>query len=123
MNPAPPVTTIRMCPASGPLSRPGARRHGPQGAQEDLHVEPQRPGVDVFEVHADPLVEIGDPVPAADLPEARDARTHAQLALVPQLVALELVRKRGARSDQAHVPLEDAPELRQLVQAVFPTNP
>ena len=84
-----------------------------------LQVEPQRPVVDVLEIHPHPVVEVADPVAAAHLPQARDARPHAQLPLVPQLVALELVRERRARADQAHVSLEHAPQLRQLVQAVL----
>ena len=42
-----------------------------------------------------------------------------ELSLVPQLVALELVPERGSRADEAHVALQHAPELRQLVQAVL----
>src|SRR5437660_8286777 len=98
------------------MSGPRAGDDRPNGAEQDLHVEPQRPLIDVLEIHANPVVEIRDPVPSADLPQTRDAWPHRQLSLVPELVALELMRKRGTRADETHVPFEHAPQLRQLVQ-------
>src|SRR5258707_4625370 len=119
MNPPPPLTTNRMLVSLGP----GARHHGPDGARQDPQIQPQRPVVDVLQVHAHPFIEIADAISPADLPQTRNAWTHAELSLVPQLVPLELVRKRGARSNEAHVALEHAPQLRQLVQAVLPEEP
>src|SRR5262245_53296329 len=84
----------------------------PSRPGQNLKVQPKTPAVDVFEIQTDPLVEFADLIASADLPDARDARLYAQLALVPELVAFELVRTGGTGPHQAHVPLQHAPELR-----------
>src|SRR4029079_11374607 len=76
---------------------------GPQRPHHDLDVEPQRPTVDVLEIHPDPVVATRDPVAPAPLPQARDPGPHTQLALVPQLVALEVVRKTRPRAHPTNV--------------------
>src|SRR5687767_14545719 len=101
-------------------SRPGAGKYRPERPRQDAQVEAQAPLIDVLEIEAHPLVEVADAIASAHLPEAGDARFECELSLVPQLVSFELVPERGPRPDQAHVALEHAPELRQLVQAVLP---
>ena len=56
-------------------------------------------------------------VAAADLPQAREARRHRQAAALPRLVLPHFLDHGGPRADEAHVALEDVPELRQLVEA------
>ena len=53
------------------------------------------------------------------LPESGHARHHFEAPFMPRPVLLHVFEGVGARADQAHVALEDVPELRQLVQAVF----
>src|SRR5690349_17620777 len=115
MNPAAPVTNAFMRICSGA----GTGDHGPRRSHQDLEVEPQGPVVDVFEVHLHPVVEARDLIAAAQLPQTRDAGTDAQLALVPETVAVELVRERGTRSDERHVAFQHAPKLRELIEAVL----
>src|SRR5947209_17947633 len=115
MNPAAPVTNAFIWMRSGACPRD----HGPRRSHEDLEIEPQRPVVDVFEVHLHPVVEARDLIASAHLPEARDPRTDAQLPLVPEAVAIELVRERGTRTDERHVAFQHAPKLRELVETVF----
>ena len=67
----------------------------------------------------DPVVEVGDVVAAADLPEAGESGLHAQAAAVRVLVeALHLLDRQGPGSHEAHLAAQDVPELRQLVEAV-----
>src|ERR1039457_4498125 len=55
------------------------------GAQENLHVEPQRPVVDVGEVELHPALEL-QMIAAFQPPGAGQARPHAQTAPLPVLV-------------------------------------
>ena len=60
-------------------------------------------------------------VAAADLGQTGDARLHVEaLAVTRSLldVPLDEVGSLGARADEAHLPLEDVDELRDLVDAV-----
>src|SRR6266700_2652213 len=106
MNPAAPVTNAFMIRSCALRARSG--NDGPGGAEEDLEIEPQRPLVDVFEVHLHPVIKVGDLVPAAHLPQACDSGTDAQLSLLPETIAVQLVRKRGTRADERHVAFENA---------------
>src|SRR5687768_16734061 len=63
------------------------------GAHKDHEVEPQRPPIDVLEIHAHPAVEDGVAAPL-DLSEAGDAGLHRQPASMPQVVAGDLDRQR-----------------------------
>ena len=50
--------------------------------EEDFHIEPEGPLVDVGEVQAHPVVEVGNVVAAVDLPEAGEAGLHTEPAAV-----------------------------------------
>src|SRR5262249_7837997 len=127
MKPAPPVTStlegaVKLTPGAPAPRSPlpsRAAQHRPRRARQNPEVEHQAPAIDVFQIEADPLIEFVDAVPAADLPQTGDAGLHAQLALVPERVAIELAAEGRPRSHQAHVALEHAPQLRQLVEAVL----
>src|SRR5438876_10763330 len=86
--------------------------------RQNLHVEPERPGVDVLEIHLDPLIEVFRL--AVDVPEADHPRRHAELPPLPVLEVLPFLGGHRPWADQAHVPLQDAPELGKLVEAEFP---
>src|SRR5450631_1561357 len=114
MKPAPPVTSTRgIRSVTGPLDD----RH--RGAEQDDQVIPEGPRIDVLQVETSPVGEIGDKLPAVDLPSTRQTRLHAQLPHLPELEVLVFRREYGTRTDQAHVPGQDAPELGQLVDAVL----
>src|SRR5690606_16010595 len=111
--PAPPGASIRPPPPD----------HHRNRLQQDLQIQPQIPVPDVLQVQRRPLVEVRDLGTALHLPEARDPGDHRQLPVLPRLERRELLRRRRTRADQAHVPLQHAPELRQLVQAELAQPP
>ena len=53
------------------------------------------------------------------LPQSGYARRHFEALFMPRAVLFHVFKRMGARADQAHVALEDVPELRQFVQAVL----
>src|SRR3954452_19881822 len=121
MKPAPPVTTTR-CPETFtwvlPVPLVGAPRQedGGEGPDEEARVLPQRPvgHVQVVELHH--LLE-GDARPAEHLPRAGEARRQVEPPLAPAVDLLLELRRHRPRAHQAHVALQDVPQLRQLVQA------
>jgi hypothetical protein len=103
-----------------PSLRAFSEEHGGDGSQEDDEVEPERPVVDVAEVHLDPLLEAGDGVAATCLPFAGDAGFDAEAAAVGDFgKGLDLVERQWARTDEAHVAFDDIEKLRQLIDAEF----
>src|ERR1043166_792333 len=97
------------------LTRAFTGQNRGDGAEEDLEVERRRPVVDVLQVELHPAVEV-DVVAAADLPEAREPRLHRQPSSVPPVIRRDLLGDRRPRPDQAHVALQDVPELRDLIE-------
>src|SRR5436190_4459288 len=111
-------TTSWRPPSVGSLAGQDRRN----GTQQDAQVEPERAVLDVLEIEPHPLAEAQGTAPA-DLPQAGDAGLHVEPAQLPGLVLLDFLRNRGARADQAHVPLEHVEELRDLVEARDPQQP
>mgnify|MGYP003694496391 CR=1 FL=1 len=90
--------------------------HGRNRLRENLQIERQGPVVDVLHVRTDPLVELR--LATVDLPEASDARLHAEAPPVPACIdAIDVAHRQRARADEAHVAHEHVRELRQLVEA------
>jgi len=74
------------------------------GFEQNFQVEPERPVVNVFQIEADPVLEIGNLVAAADLPETGEAGLDAQAAAMRQVVeTLHLVHRQRARADGVDV--------------------
>src|SRR5262245_62049730 len=86
------------------------------GARENPEVEADRPVLDVVAVETHDFVEVDDFAPAADLPQAREARLHREAAEVMRLVILEIRFEERAWAHERHVAGEDVVELRQLVE-------
>src|SRR6266545_6098310 len=99
-----------------PVTSTSASQHGPDGLQEDVHVEAQRPILDVVTVDPKSLVGI-EVAPTRDLPQPRDSSTDLMAGAEELVVRVDLLDGEGARSHDAHVPSEHVPQLRQLVQA------
>src|SRR3954447_1803958 len=124
MKPAPPVTTTR-CPETFNLFlpsvsvRPPREEDGGEGAEQKARVLPQRPVRDVQVVELHHLLE-RDARPPEDLPRSGEARREVEPALAPAVDLLLELRRHGPGADQAHVALQDVPELRQLVDARAP---
>ena len=96
-----------------------AAEHVLDGFEDDAAVEADGPVLDILGVKADDLFKIGDVAAAADLPHAGDAGAEGQTGTVVVLVLLPLVNGGRAGADDAHVALEDVPELGELVQGVL----
>src|SRR5919202_85875 len=126
MNPAPPVTNERTPPPTVPggsrcrrLVRPAPRHHRRQRPQDQPHVRPQGPVGDVQVVELDHLLE-RDARAAQDLPQAGEARRQVDARAQPAVQLAMLGLDERARADEAHLALEDVPELRELVEARDP---
>jgi len=68
---------LGLTPMRTGLFRAGAEQHHGNRAHEDGEVEPDGPVVNVLQVQADPVAEVGDFVAPADLPEAGEAGLDA----------------------------------------------
>src|SRR3981081_2038904 len=97
------------------MSRSSALDNGKGSPGKNLDIEPQRPSVDVLEVHRNPVVELAHRVPATYLPQTGHPWFDRQLPLVPQLIALQFMAECRTRANETHVALQHAPELRQRV--------
>src|SRR5512139_3031860 len=89
----------------------------PEGHEEDLEVEGERPVLDVEDVVLDALLDRGVAAPAVDLRPAGEAALDLVAQHVARDALAELVdedRPLRARPDEAHLPAEDVDQLRQL---------
>ena len=95
-----------------------SRQHCRNRAQQNLEIERQAPAFHVFEIqlHARFKRRIGA---RDDLPEPGYAWFHIQPAVIGGPVARAIVQRMGARTNQAHIPFQDIPELGQFVEAVL----
>src|SRR5262249_16941468 len=89
------------------------------GPYKDFKIQPQRPVIDVLQIHPDPIVKFRYTVPATDLPQASDTGADTQFSFVPQLVSRQLVRKSRPGPYETHVAFQHAPQLGQFVKAVL----
>src|SRR5881296_1829165 len=78
--------------------------------------------LDVFDVEPDPIVE-GGLAPPADLPQTGDARPDLEPHVAPGRTELHLPGGQRSRTDQAHLPLQDVPQLGHLINAVLAQEP
>ncbi len=92
----------------------GARDLRLDRGEQDDEVEGDGPVLDVEEVQAGVGIE-GRVVPGFDLPETGDARHHVCTTAQAQRERFDLLGKRGARADEAHLAPEHVPELGELV--------
>src|SRR5450755_3770181 len=102
-----------LSPATGSV-RAGSVQYGRACLPQNLQVEDKRPVLHIAQIEPDRLLP-GQVGAAVDLPQPGDARLDYQPA--PDVVAVpcSLVRQRGPRADQRHVPAHDIDQLRQLV--------
>src|SRR5829696_5165692 len=100
---------------------PSPSQDGPERLQQDVEIQRQRPILDVELIQLDRLLR-GHPAAAIDLPPAGDPSQHLVSWAEQFEVRSDLVGGQGARADEAHLPLEDVPELRQLIEAEAPKD-
>src|SRR5688572_20060912 len=87
-----------------------------KGSNDDAHVEPPARVLHVFQVKANPLLEIEPGLArAAHLPQSGHPGAHAETRLAPGRTELVLITRAGARTDDRHVAEQHVDELRQLV--------
>ena len=95
---------------------------GADGLGQDGHVEPHGPVLDVEEVEAAIHLE-GRLVSCLDLPETGHPGLHLEAVDEPPIELGDLGAKRGSWTHEAHRPVQDVHELRQLVDAARPQEP
>src|SRR5690349_2692768 len=101
------------------LGRGEVAAYGQERHQHDLHVEPDRPVLDVVVVPLDAVLERRLAAETVHLRPAGDPRLDALAVAVAVDALLEHareVRPLGAGADEAHVALEHVQQLRQLVE-------
>lgn len=85
--------------------------------QENLDVQPERPGGRILQVHTNHVVEFHS-TSSGDLPQAGDSRLRGQQAgPVPNAVGLHFVGDWRSGADDRHLALQDIQKLRQFIQA------
>src|SRR5918998_4122634 len=92
----------------------GPAEESERRAQKDPEVDERRAVVDVPDVERDPLGPRQRRA-SVHLRPSREPRLHLEPAPLVRGVALDLVRKRRPRPDEAHVAAQDVEQLRQLV--------
>src|SRR5437016_13035117 len=95
-----------------------SRQHCRNRAQQNLEIERQAPALHVFKIqlHARFKRRIGA---RDDLPESGYAWFHIQAPVIVGTVSRVVVYGVGPRTNQAHIPFQDIPELGQFVEAVL----
>src|SRR5262245_20812659 len=93
---------------SMPSTSTGSREDGRNGAQQDFHVEPERPIVDVFQIQSHPFLEVGDLIAAADLPQAGKARTHTKAPAICWIIkTTHFIHGQRPRPHETHLAAKD----------------
>src|SRR6266487_1043554 len=82
---------------------------------ENLQIEGERPVLDVAQIEPDRLLP-GQIRPAADLPQAGQARLDREPAPHLAAIARGLLRQCRPGPDQGHIPEQHVDELRKLVE-------
>src|SRR6266576_1759530 len=98
--------------------RPLSRQHRGDRTHQNLEIKRQAPVFHVFKIQLH--TRFKGRIPARDdLPEPCNARFYLQPPVVLGTVSRAVVYGMGARANQAHIPLQDIPELRQFVETVL----
>lgn len=99
-------------PDSGqPSVRSSTREYDTDGAEQEFHVNRERPVVDVVSVHEHVFLEALDVAATAYLPQTREPARHLQPLEVVRLVALNLGREWRSGAYQAHDSAQDVDQL------------
>src|SRR3954468_20086490 len=111
-----------MLPPAAGVAAVGAAEEDTGRARDDLEVEPGGPVLDIPEVELDavPPEELRT---AVHLGPAGQAGLHVEPLPLPWRVLLDLVSEGRARADEAHLAVEDVPELRHLVYGEAAQDP
>lgn len=98
--------------------RASPAKHDTNGASENVDIEPNGPVPHVVDVHLEPLCE-SSCVSIADLPQAgHSGHGSKNDSFVPSHVR-DLAFEVGPRTDEAHFPTKNVPELGDFIEAVL----
>src|SRR6266436_9053008 len=86
-------------------------QHGWDSPHQELDIEKQTPALHVFQIQLHTCFK-GRIRSRENLPESRYAGFHVQSSVISWTVSRVIVHGMGARTNQAHVPLQHIPELR-----------
>src|SRR5579863_1628647 len=93
------------------LSRSRSPDDSGDGPQKNFKVQPERPFVNILQVHLHPLFEWNGTA-AGNLPQAGNAGTNAKAATLPVLVeAFVVAHRQRPWADQAHVAHQNVEQL------------
>ena len=85
-----------------------------------LEIQPQRPVVDIGEIHLHPILEPDLVSLGHTLPHAGEPRLHGEAPPLPRLVFIHLSGDGRSGPHQAHFPPHHIDDLGEFVQAGFP---
>jgi len=103
------------------LARAIPEQNHKYGLKKDFEIEPQRPVVDILQVHLHPFLKL-HPVAAAHLPDTCQTRLQTEASALPHLIQLHFDRQRGPGTNDTHIPFEDVDQLRDFIDAEFAEN-
>src|ERR1700741_2016977 len=117
MNPAAPVTRIFKLPP--PFLVCAFRLHNlPEGLEYDYQIKPDRPALDVEHIHLNSFL-ICCRLSAHHLPESGEPSLHGQQSAQLGRVTLTFFPANCPGTNEGKVTLQDAIELRKLIQTVL----
>ena len=95
------------------------RDNGERSSQQDLEIQPKRPGLRISKVESHHIVE-ARPTPAIHLPQTCHAGLQFQYAApMPVIIHFELVWNRRPRAHKRHFSAQNVQELRKLIETGF----
>src|ERR1039457_2395581 len=110
------VVTVWSIPRGILLSRSGADHA--YGLEKNPEVQGQAPAFHILQIESDIGVE-GRVASGFDLPEPRNSGRGVEAPGMFKLVARDFARNGRTRADDAHVPYQHVPELRQFIERIF----
>ena len=101
------------------MRNPIPAHHLKKGQQDNFHIHQKRLSGHIFQIQLD-LFWNGQLVPSIDLCPSRQAwQQTLHTGFRAQCNQVILIEQRRSRTDKTHIPFDDAPQLRQLIQAGF----
>src|SRR5450759_59546 len=105
---------------SGCSESSGPPQHGGYRSEQDAHVQPEGPLLNILPIEIDDILEIQHLAPSAHLPEPCYARLGIQPPEMVVLVLLEVGFEERPGTNERHLADQDIEKLRKLVQAPSP---
>jgi hypothetical protein len=97
-----------------------------QGHRQDLEVKPHRPAPNIVQIMTKPFFQARKTSPSVDLSVTGETALHEMTRIVRGILSVKFeneFRALRSRTDKAHIPAQDVPELRQFVEPEPPQKP